>query len=110
MRLLSRSEEMVLLAVWNLQEEASLLPVRERLKEVTGRTWSLGSVFDPLDRLERKRLLSSRLTEPTKERGGRAKRVYRLTPSGKRALRELRTIQETLWSEAPDAEPEEERS
>jgi PadR family transcriptional regulator PadR len=100
MKLLSRSEELVLLAVWNLQGEASCLPIQRKLEEVSGKSWSLGSIFDPLDRLERKRLLDSRLTEPTKERGGRSKRVYRLTPLGKRALNDLRSIQEALWTEA----------
>jgi PadR family transcriptional regulator PadR len=100
MRLLSRSEELVLLAVWNLQDEASCLPIQRKLEEVTGRSWSLGSIFDPLDRLERKKLLESRLTEPTKERGGRSKRVYRLTTLGRRALQDLRSIQEVLWTEA----------
>ncbi len=100
MRLLSRSEELVLLAVWNLQDEASCLPIQQKLGEVTGKSWSLGSIFDPLERLERKRLLESRLTEPTKERGGRSKRVYRLTPLGRRALSDLREIQEALWNEA----------
>lgn len=106
MRLLSRSEELVLLAVWNLQDEASCLPIQKKLGEVTGKAWSLGSVFDPLDRLERKQLLASRLTEPTKERGGRSKRVYQLTTLGKRALQDLRSIQEALWTEASGLEVE----
>jgi DNA-binding PadR family transcriptional regulator len=97
---------MVLLVVWNLQEDASCLPIQRKLKETTGHDWSLGSIYDPLDRLEKKKLLVSRLTEPTKERGGRSKRVYRLTTLGKRSLRELRTIQEVLWSEALNLEPE----
>jgi DNA-binding PadR family transcriptional regulator len=100
MRLLSRSEELVLLSVWNLQDEASCLPIQRKLEEATGRSWSLGSIFDPLDRLERKKLLESRLTEPTKERGGRSKRVYRLTSLGRRSLQDLRSIQEALWTEA----------
>ncbi|MGB7294773.1 MAG: PadR family transcriptional regulator [Candidatus Aminicenantales bacterium] len=106
MRLLSRSEELVLLVVWSLQDDASCLPIQRRLKEATGKTWSLGSIYDPLDRLERKRFLVSRLTEPTKERGGRSKRVYRLTTLGRSALHELRTIQEGLWSEALELETE----
>jgi len=109
MRLLSRSEELVLLAVWNLENEASCLPIQQKLREVTGQSWSLGSIFDPLDRLERKRLLESRLTEPTKERGGRSKRVYRLTVLGRRALNDLRSIQETLWTEALGLESEPEK-
>lgn len=109
MRFLSRSEELVLLSVWNLQDEASCLPIQRKLKEVTGKVWSLGSIFDPLDRLERKRLLVSRLTEPTKERGGRSKRIYRLTPLGRRALRDLKSIQEALWTGALGLESEPEK-
>ena len=110
MRLLSRSEEMVLLVVWNLQDDASCLPIQRKLKEATGHEWSLGSIYDPLDRLEKKKLLDSYLTEPTKERGGRSRRIYRLTPPGKRALRELRTIQEGLWSRALEVEAEPEKT
>jgi len=104
MRLLSRSEELVLLVVWNLQDDASCLPIQRRLKEATGKAWSLGSIYDPLDRLERKKLLVSSLTQPTKERGGRSKRIYRLTTLGKNALHEIRSIQETLWTEALELE------
>jgi DNA-binding PadR family transcriptional regulator len=100
---------MVLLVVWNLQDEASCLPIQRKLEEVTGKSWSLGSIFDPLDRLERKQLLESRLTQPTKERGGRSRRIYRLTQLGKGALREIRTIQEVLWSEALELELEPEK-
>jgi PadR family transcriptional regulator PadR len=109
MRLLSRSEELVLLVVWNLQDEASCLPIRRKLLESTGHEWSLGSIYDPLDRLEKKKFLVSRLTEPTKERGGRSRRIYRLTDLGKRELHELRTIQEVLWSEALELEQEPEK-
>ena len=109
MKLLSRSEEMVLLVVWNLQDDASCLPIQRKLKETTGREWSLGSIYDPLDRLEKKKLLASRLTEPTKARGGRSRRVYRLTPLGKRTLCELKTIQEGLWAEVPGLEAEAEK-
>jgi PadR family transcriptional regulator PadR len=110
MKLLSRSEELVLLIVWNLQGDASCLPIQRKLEEATGKKWSLGSIFDPLNRLERKQLLASKLTEPTKERGGRSKRVYRLTPLGKRALRELRTMEEALWTKVFELEPEPEKT
>jgi DNA-binding PadR family transcriptional regulator len=100
MKLLSRSEELVLLAVWKLQDKAYCVPIRNELMSITRKDWSFGSIYDPLDRLERKRLLESCLTEPTKERGGRSKRVYRLTKDGKKALMELKRIQETLWQGA----------
>ena len=99
MRLLSRSEEMVLLTIRKLQADAYCVPIREHLNMITQKKWSFGSIYDPLERLERKGLLDSYLTEPTKERGGRSKRIYRLTRSGQTALIEIRKIQEAMWAE-----------
>lgn len=105
MRLLSRSEEMVLLAVWKLQNEAYCVPIREHLMHVTQKPWSFGSIYDPLERLERKRLLSSHLTEPTNERGGRSKRIYQLTHDGQKALIEIKSIQEAMWADTKELHP-----
>ena len=105
MRMLSRSEEMILLAVWKLKEEAYCVPIQDYLKEATGKTWSFSSIYNPLDRLEKSGLLDSRTTDPIKERGGRSKRVYRLTRLGREALREMRTIQDFLWEAAPELKP-----
>jgi DNA-binding PadR family transcriptional regulator len=110
MRLMSRSEELVLLAVWKLKDDASCIPIREHLSAMTGKNWSLGSIFDPLDRLEKKSLLRSTLTEPAKIRGGRSRRVYRITPYGKRALAEMYKIQETMWADAADLKAETEKA
>ncbi len=98
MKLLSRSEEFVLLAVWKLQDRAYSLPIREKISDITGYEWSLGSIYTPLERLTKKGLLSSYLTEATAERGGRHKRVYELTPTGRQALIHVRTIEKAMWS------------
>jgi PadR family transcriptional regulator PadR len=102
MRLLSRSEEMVLVTVWKLKEEAYSVTIREYLRKITGKRWSFGSVYNPLNRLEHKGLLDSYTTEPIKERGGRSKRIYRVTPTGKEALKTLWEMQESLWESAPE--------
>lgn len=102
MKLLSRSEEVVLLAVWKLQEEAYCVPIRELLMNVTRKKWSFGSIYAPLDRLEKNGYLKSYTTEPIKERGGRSKRIYRVTKKGKEALMEIRSIQDMLWEAVPD--------
>jgi PadR family transcriptional regulator PadR len=106
MRLLSRPEELVLLAVWKLKESAYCVPIRSFLNTITGKTWSFGSVYDPLNRLEKKGLLESYKSGPTKERGGRSKRMYRLTPAGRRELGEIKALQQAVWSEVPDLPPE----
>jgi PadR family transcriptional regulator PadR len=101
-RFLTRSEELVLVAVWKLKEEAYCVPIRKHLQKMTGRDWSFGSIFDPLDRLEKRGLLRSTLTEPLKMRGGRSKRIYRITSYGKKALAELYRLQEVLRADLAD--------
>ena len=97
-RFLTRSEEFVLLAVWKLQENAYSLPIRKKISEITRHNWSLGSIYTPLERLAKKGLLTSYLTEATPERGGRHKRVYQLTPRGRQALIHIRTIEDAMWA------------
>jgi len=98
MKLLSRSEEFVLLAVWKLQDRAYSLPIRKQLSDITGYAWSLSSIFTPLERLVKKGLLTSHLTEATPERGGRHKRIYQLTPQGRQALIRMRDVEQAMWS------------
>jgi PadR family transcriptional regulator, regulatory protein PadR len=106
MRLLSRPEELVLLAVWKFKENAYCVPIREFLIKVTDKDWSFGSVYDPLNRLEKKGLLESYDSGPTKVRGGRCKRIYRLTRAGFHELGEIRTLQQAVWREVPELTPE----
>lgn len=101
MRLLTRSEEFILLAVWRLQDEAYSIPIRKQISEITGRNWSLGAVYMPLERLVKKGYLDSYLSETTPARGGRHKRIYRLTREGKRALIRIREVQQAMWSGIP---------
>jgi len=100
MNLLSRSEELLLLAVWRLQEDAYGATIRDLLSQETGTDWSIASVYQPLKRLARDGYLSSRVGEPTPERGGRGKRYYRLTALGIRELGRVRSVSETMWSGA----------
>lgn len=101
MKLLTRTEEFILLAVWRLQEDAYSIPIQEKLNEISGKDWSLGGIYMPLERLEKRGQLLSTLSESTPERGGRHKRIYKLTPSGKRALREIYEVQQTIWAGIP---------
>jgi len=97
MKLLTRPEEFVMLAIWKLQKDAYSLPILKQVSESTGYTWSLSSIYTPLNRLAKKRMVSSFLTEPVRERGGRHKRVYELTPMGRKALLHIRTVEESMW-------------
>ena len=87
-----------MLAVWKLQENAYSLPIRKQLSASTGYTWSLSSIYTPLNRLVKKGLLTSTLTEPLPERGGRPRRIYQLTSLGRRQLLRIRTVEQAMWS------------
>jgi PadR family transcriptional regulator PadR len=97
MKFLTRQEEMVLLAVWKLQDNAYGVTIARKLTELTGMRWLLNSVYLPLERLEKKKYLKSNVSDPTSERGGRSKRLYKLTPEGIKALIETKKVQESLW-------------
>jgi DNA-binding PadR family transcriptional regulator len=85
-------EHIVLLAVMRLGEEAYGITVRSEIESAAGRDLSIGAVYATLVRLESKGLVKSYAGEPTAERGGRAKRYFRVTADGKSALRNTREI------------------
>lgn len=98
MALITRAEEFFLLAVWRLQNNAYAVTVREQLKKVTGKEWAFGALFVSLDRLEKKGLLESHLSDPTPERGGRSKRMYKVTAEGLQALAEVKEAEKAMWA------------
>ena len=91
---LGEFEQLVLLALVRLGDEAYGVTVHEQLEQRAGREVALGAVYKTLARLEAKKLVAARLGEPTAERGGRRKRHYVVTAQGRRALaRSLAAIQ-----------------
>jgi DNA-binding PadR family transcriptional regulator len=83
---LGEFEQLVLLAVVRLDDNAYGATIRGELLERAGRDVSPGAIFTTLERLEARGLVTSRYGEPTPERGGRRKRYYSLRPEGRRAL------------------------
>jgi len=94
---LGNLELIVLLALIRLGEDAYGVPISRELEERGGREVALGSVYAALERLEEKGLVSSQLGEPTPERGGRAKKYFRVTARGLREVRETRRALKRLW-------------
>jgi PadR family transcriptional regulator len=96
---LGEFEQLVLLAVLRAAQDADAygVTVHAELEKRTKRRVARGAVYMTLDRLEKKGLLSSYLTEPTPERGGRAKRCYRVTTPALAALRASRRALLSLW-------------
>ncbi len=85
--LLGSLEHIVLLALVRLKANAYGMTVRREIEHRTGRNISIGAVYATLERLEAKGYVSSLLGEPTAERGGRAKRLFRMEADGEAALR-----------------------
>ena len=90
-------EHLVLLAILRLGPEAYGIPILNEVCAQSGRDVSRATVYVALKRLEQKRLVVSRLGESTPERGGRAKRFFKLKPAGLKALRESRAMFLNLW-------------
>jgi PadR family transcriptional regulator, regulatory protein PadR len=86
-------EQIVLIALVRLGANAYGMTVRREIEERTGRALSIGAVYATLERLQTKGYVRSFVGEPTAERGGRAKRLFRIEAEGQRALR---TTQETM--------------
>jgi DNA-binding PadR family transcriptional regulator len=99
---LTRKEELILLAVQKLGESASLVRVREILNVSTGREWTVGNVYVPLDRMRMLGYLEAQVGEPTARRGGKAVKYYKLSRQGKEALSELKRVHDTMWNGSSD--------
>jgi len=97
MKLLSRIEEIILLAIYRLGDEAYGMIIREEVIKATGKKWLLGAIYGPLGRLQKNGYVTSFKGDPTPERGGRAKVYYRVTKKGKDALAELYRVQSLIW-------------
>jgi DNA-binding PadR family transcriptional regulator len=90
-------EHLVLLAILRLGTDAYGIPILDEVSARSGREVSRATVYVALKRLEQKGLVTSRLGDSTPERGGRAKRFFKLKPSGLKALRESRDMFLSLW-------------
>lgn len=99
MILLSRSEEIVLLAIWKLKDNAYGVTICEQVSQDTGHDWSFGAIYKPLKKLLHRDFVDKTSSKPCAERGGRSKYLYALTPTGEEALRNIRKIYRSIWTE-----------
>ncbi len=98
---LGQHELIVMLAVLRLGRDAYGVPIATEIADKTGREMLQGSVYAILERLEAKGLLVSELGEATPQRGGRAKRYFKLTAEGVRQVRDAQRALEALWGDLP---------
>ena len=94
---LTRKEELVLLAIFRMNDEAYLVNIREYLNTHTGKRWTVGNVYVPLDRMTKLGFLDSTIGPPNTKRGGKAIKYYKLSRKGYEALLEIRKMNEVMW-------------
>jgi PadR family transcriptional regulator, regulatory protein PadR len=99
---LGEFEELVLLTIAALVNDAYSVAICDELEKHTGRSAKLGVVHSVLNRLEDKGLLKSKLGEATSARGGKRKRYYTITNTGKAALVKAKELRDQLWSMIPE--------
>jgi DNA-binding PadR family transcriptional regulator len=95
---LGEFEQAVLLAVAHLDDDAYGVTIRREIESRTRRTVAVGALYTALDRLERKGLVTSTMSDPTPERGGRSKRHFTITSAGEGALRQSREFLNQMWA------------
>ncbi len=98
---LGQHELMVMLAVLRLGRDAYGVPIAAEIADKAGREMLQGSVYATLERLEAKGLVISDLGEATAQRGGRAKRYFKLTAEGVRQVRQAQRALQALWADLP---------
>ncbi len=99
--MISRIEEIILLSIWRLQDNAYGITIQEEVTKATGKKWLTGSIYASLSRLLKHGLVESLEGEPTAERGGRRKIYYKLTPEGQQALLAVKRVNSIIWSDIP---------
>ncbi|MCG8305744.1 MAG: PadR family transcriptional regulator [Cytophagales bacterium] len=98
---LGEFEELVLLTVAVLQEEAYGVEIKRELEERLRERLSVGSIQSALKRMEQKGFLTSEFGEATRKRGGKRKRIYSATPYAHKILAEMKDIRAGLWASIP---------
>jgi PadR family transcriptional regulator PadR len=101
---LGEFELLVMLTILRLGDDAYGVPISREIERQTRRTVAFGTVYATLERLQKKGLVRSNLGETTPERGGRAKRFFRVTSPGLRAVRETKQNLIRLWAGLPELE------
>ena len=102
---LGEFEEVLLLLVGILGDEAYALHIAQEFESQTDRSVSIGAVHSTLTRLEEKGFLKSEMGDSTAERGGRRKRIYTISAYGRKTLKAARDFKVSLWNQFPDFAP-----
>ena len=99
MKLLTKQEELFLLAVFGIGQDAYLVNIREHLKKHAGKDWAFGSIYITLEKLRKRGLIKAYVGKPSARQGGKAIKYYELSKEGIQALRDNKRLQDKIWKE-----------
>ena len=106
MKFLSRIEEILLLSIWKLKDNAYGIAIREQVEQDTDVRWLSGAIYAPLNRLRKNGYVSTRQAEQPAELGGRPRIYYMLTEVGKEKLISIQRVNRDVWQDVPDLQKE----
>lgn len=97
MKILTKLEENVLLVILKLKDNAYIVTIKAGLEKFLGKNISFGALYLSLNRLTRDGFLRAEMGQSTSQKGGRAKKYYRLTKAGALKLKEIHRLQQRMW-------------
>jgi len=101
MKKLTVNEEIYLIAIWHLKDEAFGLNIRKKIQDLTGNSITFGTLYNTLDYMVRKGYIQGRRGGPSFQRGGHNKIFYSITPRGEIALQQARELHKKIWEDVP---------
>ncbi len=102
MQFLSRIEEILLLAIWKLEDNAYGISIREQVEKDTEVKWLSGAIYAPLSRLKKNGYVKTKISTGSTDLGGRPRIYYTLTPLGKVKLRSVQELNKVMWAKVPE--------
>ena len=102
MGILTRKEEIIMIAIWKLGGDAYGVSIRDKVMELSHQNIVYGTLYNSLEYLIRKGYITSRKGDPTPERGGKSKTIYSMTPEGEVALQATKAFHDHIWQGMPE--------
>lgn len=99
MKELSKAEEMVLLSIMRLADDAYGVTIRRQLHRDTGKDYTYGTLYGLLRQMNQKGYIRKTKGEPLPKKGGRGKSYFKLTPAGVRALKDAAKLHRRIWKD-----------
>lgn len=102
MKELTKIEEILLLAIWRLKDDAYGVKIRQYVSQIIGKEFTYGNLYSALSQLSKKKYVKKAMGEPTADRRGRRKIYYTVSSAGVKALRTAREMNQKMWEGVSD--------